>query len=91
MKGYNNMDNKYFIIEITKWSYGNGYTIAKDKMFDNLSDASKFCVALENIQSLNKNGCDKIYHIQKVDKSIYTDEKPLLLTKEMELSNDRSN
>jgi len=82
------MDNKYFVIELTKWAYGNAYAISKDKMFDSLKDATKFCVAMENIQSLNKIGCDKTYHIQEVDKSIYTDEKPLILSEDMEVDNE---
>ena len=82
------MDNKYFVIEITKWTSGDTYAISKERIFDSLKDATKFCVAMESLQSLSKIGYDKTYHIQEVDESIYTDEKPLILTKEMEIDHE---
>tara|TARA_R100001463_G_scaffold14378_2_gene37825 strand:- start:102 stop:356 length:255 start_codon:yes stop_codon:yes gene_type:complete len=78
------MSKKYFVIEITNWSHGKGYTIAKEKMFDNLQDASEILVALSKLQSLNSGGCDKTYQIQEVSHMVLNDE-PLILTKDMEV------
>ena len=85
------MDNKYFIIERIKWSYGDKYEISKGKMFNNLTDATRFLVALETVHSEEKNGIEKTFHLQEVSEMFFTlNEEPLLLTKEMEI-NDRSN
>ena len=85
------MDNKYFIIERVKWSYGDKYEISKGKMFNNLTDATRFLVALETVHSEEKNGVEKTFHLQEVDSTFFNvNEEPLLLTEDMEV-NDRSN
>jgi len=85
------MNNKYFIVERVQWSYGDKYEISKGKMFDNLTDATRFLVALETVHAEEKNGVDKTFHLQEVSSMFFSFQEPLLLTKEMEVSDDRSN
>ena len=81
--------NKYFVIEKNKYSYPDEYfkySIMKSKLFD-LKTATKMLVAYEQLN----DDKDKSFYIQNVDLFMGNNEEPLLLTKEMEVSNDRSN
>jgi len=81
--------NKYFVIEKNKYSYPDEhfkYSIMKSKLF-NLKTATKMLVAYEQLN----DDKDKSFYIQNVDLFMGNNEEPLLLTKEMEVSNDRSN
>ncbi len=80
---------KYFVIEKNKYSYPDEYfkySIMKSKLFD-LKTATKMLVAYEQLN----DDKDKSFYIQNVDLFMGNNEEPLLLTKEMEVSNDRSN
>ena len=90
MKGYNNMTTqKYFVIEKNKYSYPDEhfkYSIMKSKSF-NLKTATRMLVAYEQLN----DDKDKSFYLQNVDLLMGSNEEPLLLTKEMEVNNDRSN
>ena len=80
---------KYFVIEKNKYSYPDEYfkySIMKSKLFD-LKSATKMLVAYDQLN----DDTDNSFYIQNVDLFMGNNEEPLLLTKEMEVSNDRSN
>ena len=83
------MNKKYFVIEKNKYSYPDEYfkySIMKSKSFD-LKTATRMLVAYEQLN----DDKDKSFYLQNVDLLMGSNEEPLLLTKEMEVSNDRSN
>ena len=82
------MNKKYFVIEKNKYTYPNEhskYSIMKSKSFD-LKTATKMLVAYEQLN----DDKDKSFYLQNVDLLMGSNEKPLLLTEDMEV-NDRSN
>ena len=72
----------FFIIEKYKSEYSERYTIHSDKMYD-LTTAIKKILALD---TLNEDRKQTSYHLQEVNFSMV--DKPLVLTKDMEVKED---
>ena len=77
-------EKQFFIIEKYKSEYSERYTIHSDKMYD-LTTAVKKLLALD---TLNEDRKQTSYHLQEVNFSMV--DKPLKLTKEMEVKEDKN-
>ena len=78
-------DKKYFIVEKTKYNYQHdNYTIHDNNVYD-LTTAVKKLLALD---TLNEDRKTTSYHLQEVNFSMV--DKPLVLTKDMEVKEEQS-
>ena len=78
------LDNKkFFIIKKLKWSWGTQYFVHDNNMYD-LTTSVRKLLALD---TLNEDKGTTSYHLQEV--SFSEVEKPLKLTPEMEVKEDK--
>ena len=77
-------DKKFFIIKKLKWSWGTQYFVHDNNMYD-LTTSVRKLLALD---TLNEDKGTTSYHLQEVSFSAV--DKPLKLTKEMEVKEEQS-
>ena len=74
----------FFIIKKEAWTWGTQYTIHDHKQYD-LTTAVRKLLALDE---LNEDKKQISFHLQEVNFSMV--DKPLVLTKDMEVKNEQS-
>ena len=79
-----NKEKMFFIIKKHKWSWGTQYFVHDHKMYD-LTNSVRKLLALD---TLNEDKETTSYHLQEVSFSAV--DKPLKLTKEMEVKEEQS-
>ena len=77
------MDKKYLVIKATKWNFQNSiqYTVVSDKAYP----LNKACDIIVASETMNENK-STTFHLQEIN-FVETD-KPLVLTKDMEVDNE---